>query len=137
MVSITVVIRTTYSCTPLLVATLTFTTPSCTLGDGILRVQCGFQDNLRESHRAIYDECEYTCIEISPQLAALQQQRVTDQHGHGEHFTVQQKDAADLESWGAPSQEHTFLVMAEVLDNMPHDRCASARWPAYQGITIA
>ena len=81
------------------------------------------QGTLRDGHGAIYESCQYTCVEISPQLAALQQQTVAEQHGHGDHFEVLQQDAADRGAWGAPRAEHTFVVMAEVLDNMPHDRC--------------
>ena len=33
-----------------------------------------------------------------------------------------QCDGADLGSWGQPRVEHTFVVLAEVLDNLPHDR---------------
>ena len=68
-------------------------------------------------------------MEISPQLAALQHERLALQRDHGERFTVEKRDAADLSSWGKPRAEHTFVLMAEVLDNLPHDRCAPIMQP--------
>ena len=82
---------------------------------------------MREGHSTDYDSCQYTCVEISPQLAALQQETVAEQHDHRGRFTVEQRDAADLSSWAAmPAADPTFVLMAEVLDNLPHDRCVRA-----------
>ena len=41
-------------------------------------------------------------------------------------FRVQQGNAWDHGAWGdaGPIWEHTYVMMMEVLDNLPHDRCA-------------
>ena len=47
-------------------------------------------------------------------------------------------DAADAGSWGAPREEHAFVVAMEVLDNMPHDRvCRDARSGAWLQTVVA
>jgi hypothetical protein len=108
------------------------------------------QDWLREEHPAVYQRCQYRCIEISPVLAALQLQKVAEEGGHA-GFHVRQHDAADAAAWaaadaaeaascssrssrtgdssssrssgsGGSSEGHCFIVMCEVLDNLPHDR---------------
>jgi hypothetical protein len=109
------------------------------------------QDWLREEHPAAYQRCQYRCIEISPALAALQRQKVAVEGGHAGVFNVRRHDAADAAAWvaadaeeaascgsrscssgdsgnsrssssGGSSQGHCFIVMCEVLDNLPHDR---------------
>lgn len=77
---------------------------------------------LRQHHPTVYASCHYTCIEISPALAALQQQRVAHEGGHGDKFSVRRGDACDHSTWGPASQEQCFVLAMEVLDNMPHDR---------------
>ena len=92
---------------------------------------------LREHRPSLHDTCTYSCIEISPTLAALQHQRVAEEAGHGERFRVVQGDAAEGATWTAAgavknnnyssgSEEVTqppcFVVAMEVLDNLPHDR---------------
>ena len=47
-------------------------------------------------------------------------------------------DAADAGSWGAPREQHAFVVALEVLDNMPHDRvCRDARSGAWLQTVVA
>lgn len=112
------------------------------------------QDWLREEHPAAYARCHYSCIEISPVLAAQQRRRVEEQGGHAGRFSVRRHDAADAGAWAAADaaaweaaggdagtsgsvsgggdsnrggpeqqqQQHAFIILCEVLDNLPHDR---------------
>lgn len=79
------------------------------------------QGSLKLHKPDLYSNVCYTSIEISKSLAELQHARVSCQHGHGNRFRVEQRDAADLSSWTF-SAKPTFIVLAEVLDNLPHDR---------------
>ena len=85
------------------------------------------QASLRVHDAELYHSMTYTSVEISKSLAELQRARVA-QHDHGRRFVVEHRDAADLSSWTF-SAKPTFVVLAEVLDNLPHDRCDPARGP--------
>lgn len=39
---------------------------------------------------------------------------------------VTEADAAQPLSWGAPSDQHCFIILMEVLDNCPHDKVVRA-----------
>jgi hypothetical protein len=74
----------------------------------------------------------YTTIEISASLAALQQQHIVQQRGHAQAWRCVWGDAAQHDAWGGVAgalpqqhslQQHAFVLMMEVLDNLPHDRC--------------
>ncbi|PRW05767.1 S-adenosyl-L-methionine-dependent methyltransferase [Chlorella sorokiniana] len=115
------------------------------IGGGTGTLALNILDWLRSEHPTAYARCQYACIEISPVLAALQRRRVATEGGHASHFTVRQHDAADAAAWRAADaaegssgggssrqDEHAFIVMCEVLDNLPHDRVwrdmGSAEW---------
>lgn len=93
----------------------------------------------------VYSSATYATLEISPALAALQAQTVSRDGGHGAAFLPVAGDAADAAAWARlraalPPQHqaggggggggssviggHCFVVMTEVLDNLPHDRWA-------------
>ena len=79
------------------------------------------QASLRVRDAELYSSMTYTSVEISESLAALQRARVARQCVHGSRFVVENRDAADPSSWTF-STKPTFFVLAEVLDNLPHDR---------------
>ena len=92
----------------------------------------------------MYSSMSYCCVEISPTLAQLQCDTVITQSGHtGGAFTSILGDAATAGPWqeaaiaaaarGNSSSssssggrgiqgQHCFVLMMEVLDNLPHDR---------------
>lgn len=45
-------------------------------------------NHVRSAAPAAYDECSYTSVEISPQLADVQQRSVSDAAGHEKHYQV-------------------------------------------------
>jgi hypothetical protein len=78
---------------------------------------------LRAARPEAYAACRYTCLEISPALAAVQRRRVAGEAGHAAaQFEVRVGDASDPGAWGPASGEECHVMMMEVLDNMPHDR---------------
>jgi SAM-dependent methyltransferase len=78
---------------------------------------------LRSHRPELYAGCRYTCVEISPALGALQRRRVAGEGGHAPpRFAVRVGDAAAAAAWGGASPEPCFVMMMEVLDNLPHDR---------------
>jgi len=91
------------------------------IGGGTGTLAVDILTHLKMHHPQVYDRCRYTCIEISPSLAALQQERVSS--GHGDKFSVNREDACIPAAWGnRPSSEQCFVIAMEVLDNLPHDR---------------
>ncbi|KAL4452506.1 hypothetical protein ABPG75_008168 [Micractinium tetrahymenae] len=125
------------------------------VGGGTGTLARNMLDWLRTEHPSAYRRTRYSCIEISPVLAALQRRKLAA-GGHAERFSVRQHDAADLAAWRRADEaarsssgsgggmgdsasssssscaassgseggagEHAFIVMCEVLDNLPHDR---------------
>ncbi|KAK9832216.1 hypothetical protein WJX74_003267 [Apatococcus lobatus] len=96
------------------------------LGGGTGTLARNMLDYFHEEDRGLYERLTYTSIEISPKLAALQRQRVGEQHAAS--FRTTTTDACKPEAWGHPSQEPCFILMMEVLDNLPHDRQSGAVW---------
>jgi SAM-dependent MidA family methyltransferase len=89
------------------------------------------QDYIAEKEPVTYSCMSYTTIEISASLAALQQQLIVQQRGHAQAWRCVQGDAAQAAAWGDVAgslpqqhslQQHAFVLMMEVLDNLPHDR---------------
>lgn len=60
-------------------------------------------------------------FEISPSLAELQRETVGEVRSHLSKFRVECRDAADRKGWGDVEQEPCWVIMLEVLDNLPHD----------------
>ena len=44
------------------------------------------------------------------------------QGGHAGHFRLLRGNAWDRATWGTQDYTHAFVLMMEVLDNLPHDR---------------
>ena len=61
-------------------------------------------------------------IEVSAPLAAAQLQRVGG--AHRSRYSVRNTSALDRSAWGGEedSLSPCFVLMLEVLDNLPHDR---------------
>jgi SAM-dependent MidA family methyltransferase len=91
------------------------------------------QDYIAEKEPVTYSCMSYTTIEISASLAALQQHHIVQQRGHAQAWRCVRGDAAQPQAWGDVAaalpqqhtmQQHAFVLMMEVLDNLPHDRWA-------------
>ncbi|KAG2497193.1 hypothetical protein HYH03_004782 [Edaphochlamys debaryana] len=81
-------------------------------------------DWLRDNRPQDYAVTSYTCLEISTSLAARQYDKVVRLGGHGGKFHLRRGSGLDPATWGgtAPDWQHTFVLMMEVLDNLPHDK---------------
>ncbi|KAG7653087.1 S-adenosyl-L-methionine-dependent methyltransferase [Arabidopsis suecica] len=69
----------------------------------------------------IYNNMSYTSIEISPSLAKIQKETVAQVGSHLSKFRVECRDASDLSGWKNVEQQPCWVIMLEVLDNLPHD----------------
>ncbi|XP_040373662.1 uncharacterized protein LOC112196494 isoform X2 [Rosa chinensis] len=69
----------------------------------------------------VYNNMTYVSVEISPSLAELQRETVGEVRSHLSKFRVECRDAADRKGWGDVEQEPCWVIMLEVLDNLPHD----------------
>ncbi|CAA3017405.1 Hypothetical predicted protein [Olea europaea subsp. europaea] len=68
----------------------------------------------------VYDNMSYISVEISPSLAKKQQETVGEVNSHLAKFRVECRDAADPNGWGI-EQQPCWVIMLELLDNLPHD----------------
>ncbi|TYK18890.1 NADH dehydrogenase (ubiquinone) complex I, assembly factor 7-like protein [Cucumis melo var. makuwa] len=69
----------------------------------------------------VYKNMTYTSVEISPSLAEIQRQTVGEVRSHQSKFKVECRDAVDLRGWGDVEEQPCWVIMLEVLDNLPHD----------------
>ncbi|KAL6526655.1 hypothetical protein OROGR_015745 [Orobanche gracilis] len=69
----------------------------------------------------VYDNMTYISVEISSSLAKKQLETVGQVDTHLEKFRVECRDAADPNGWGYEEQQPCWVIMLEVLDNLPHD----------------
>ncbi|XP_038720887.1 uncharacterized protein LOC120013219 [Tripterygium wilfordii] len=69
----------------------------------------------------VYNNMTYTSVEISPSLAETQRETVGDIHSRLSKFKVECRDAADRSGWGDAEEQPSWVIMLEVLDNLPHD----------------
>lgn len=69
----------------------------------------------------VYNNMTYTSIEISSSLAEKQLETVGEVRSHLSKFKVERRDAADQSGWGDVDQQPCWVIMLEVLDNLPHD----------------
>ncbi|CAH8251188.1 unnamed protein product [Arabidopsis lyrata] len=69
----------------------------------------------------IYNNMSYTSIEISPSLAKIQKETVAQVGSHLSKFRVECRDASNLSGWKNVEQQPCWVIMLEVLDNLPHD----------------
>ncbi|KAG8372744.1 hypothetical protein BUALT_Bualt12G0098600 [Buddleja alternifolia] len=68
----------------------------------------------------VYDNMTYVSVEISSSLAKKQLETVGQVDSHLTKFRVEYRDAADQKGWGV-EQQPCWVIMLEVLDNLPHD----------------
>ncbi|XP_073134926.1 protein arginine methyltransferase NDUFAF7 homolog, mitochondrial isoform X3 [Henckelia pumila] len=68
----------------------------------------------------VYDNMAYISVEISSSLAKKQLETVGEVGSHLTKFKVECRDAADSIAWGN-EQQPCWVIMLEVLDNLPHD----------------
>lgn len=96
------------------------------IGGGNGTLAADIMNSLRATDSELYQQCTYRSLEISPSLAELQRQRLrTDGHS-AQRFSVTNADARHAAAWGASPGHMTYVVMCEVLDNLPHDRITLA-----------
>ncbi|KVH90971.1 putative S-adenosyl-L-methionine-dependent methyltransferase MidA [Cynara cardunculus var. scolymus] len=69
----------------------------------------------------VYNSMSYTSVEISSSLAKKQLETVGEVSSHLSKFRVECRDAADPSGWGDAEQQPCWVIMLEVLDNLPHD----------------
>ncbi|KAM7485703.1 hypothetical protein LguiA_001712 [Lonicera macranthoides] len=69
----------------------------------------------------IYNSMTYISVEISSSLAKKQTETVGEVCSHSSKFRVECRDAADPSGWGDVEQQPCWVIMLEVLDNLPHD----------------
>ncbi|MED6205201.1 hypothetical protein PIB30_015764 [Stylosanthes scabra] len=69
----------------------------------------------------VYNSMTYTSVEISPSLAEVQRETVSEVRSHIPKFRVECRDAADRRGWGDVEKQPCWVIMLEVLDNLPHD----------------
>ncbi|XP_057960161.1 uncharacterized protein LOC131152343 isoform X2 [Malania oleifera] len=69
----------------------------------------------------VYNNMTYTSVEISSSLAEKQVETVGEVHSHLSKFRVECRDAADRSGWGDVEHQPCWVIMLEVLDNLPHD----------------
>ncbi|KAI8538012.1 hypothetical protein RHMOL_Rhmol09G0067500 [Rhododendron molle] len=69
----------------------------------------------------VYSNMTYISVEISSSLAKKQLETVGEVHTHLSKFRVECRDAADQSGWGDADQQPCWVIMLEVLDNLPHD----------------
>ena len=94
------------------------------IGGGNGTFALGFADYLQVHHPKIYQDLEYTLVEVSEKLAAMQRARVCSRHGAVSVVVADGTDAATIRAlnWGPTDDEAVFFMGFEVLDNMPHDK---------------
>ncbi|XP_010926603.1 protein arginine methyltransferase NDUFAF7 homolog, mitochondrial isoform X2 [Elaeis guineensis] len=69
----------------------------------------------------VYNNMTYTSIEISPSLAERQLETVGEVQSHLSRYKVECRDATDRTGWGPVDPQPCWVIMLEVLDNLPHD----------------
>ncbi|KAJ8774253.1 hypothetical protein K2173_009684 [Erythroxylum novogranatense] len=69
----------------------------------------------------VYNSMTYISVEISPSLAEIQRETVGEVGSHLSKFKVECRDAAVRSGWGDLDQQPCWVIMLEVLDNLPHD----------------
>ncbi|KAL3506389.1 hypothetical protein ACH5RR_031771 [Cinchona calisaya] len=97
------------------------------IGGGSGTCAKGIMDYLKlNAPTRVYDNMTYISVEISSSLAKKQLETVGEVQSHFSKFRVECRDAADRSGWGEGDQQPCWVIMLEVLDNLPHDLIYSA-----------
>lgn len=92
------------------------------LGGGTGSLACDILEWIQQHRSDIYGSCRYVSMDISENLAAMQQRRAC-QHGHENVFQSHVGDACMADTWKSViGDEECFIIGMEVLDNLPHDK---------------
>ncbi|KAK4798641.1 hypothetical protein SAY86_030967 [Trapa natans] len=103
-------------------ANLSFPLKIYEIGGGSGTCAKGILDYIKlNAPERVYNSMTYTSVEISPSLATKQQETVGQVNSHLSRFRVECRDAADCSGWGEVEQNPCWVIMLEVLDNLPHD----------------
>ncbi|KAK9160021.1 hypothetical protein Syun_006362 [Stephania yunnanensis] len=74
----------------------------------------------------VYKNMSYISVEISSSLAKKQIETVGEVRSHMSRYRVECRDAANKSGWGEVDPNPCWVIMLEVLDNLPHDLIYSA-----------
>ncbi|XP_027120253.1 protein arginine methyltransferase NDUFAF7 homolog, mitochondrial-like isoform X1 [Coffea arabica] len=92
------------------------------IGGGSGTCAKGIMDYLKlNAPTRVYNSLTYISIEISSSLAKKQMETVGAVQSHLSRFRVECRDAANRSGWGEADQQPCWVIMLEVLDNLPHD----------------
>ncbi|XP_073525520.1 LOW QUALITY PROTEIN: uncharacterized protein [Phyllobates terribilis] len=92
------------------------------IGGGSGTCAKGIMDYIKlNAPQRIYDSMKYISVEISSSLAEKQLATIGQVSSHLSKFEVERRDAADRSGWGDVQQQPCWVIMLEVLDNLPHD----------------
>ncbi len=80
-------------------------------------------DMFRGSAPDLYQKMKYTLVEISSAMAERQKNQVESNHGK-ERVDVINQDILTWKPGPSIRERPTFVIMLEVLDNLPHDKIA-------------
>ncbi|XP_062207847.1 uncharacterized protein LOC133909434 [Phragmites australis] len=69
----------------------------------------------------VYNDMKYISVEISSSLAEKQLKTVGEVRSHLSKFMVEHRDATNRSGWGRRDPRPCWVLMLEVLDNLPHD----------------
>ncbi|XP_043707596.1 uncharacterized protein LOC122656955 [Telopea speciosissima] len=69
----------------------------------------------------VYNNMSYISVEISSSLAKKQMETVGEVRSHLSRYRVECRDATDRTGWGDVNPQPCWVIMLEVLDNLPHD----------------
>ncbi|CAD6235377.1 unnamed protein product [Miscanthus lutarioriparius] len=69
----------------------------------------------------VYNDMKYISVEISSSLAEKQLETVGEVQSHLSKFTVEHRDAINRPGWGRKDPHPCWVLLLEVLDNLPHD----------------
>ncbi|KAI3440815.1 Protein arginine methyltransferase NDUFAF7 [Psidium guajava] len=92
------------------------------IGGGSGTCAKGIMDYIKlNAPERVYNSMNYISVEISPSLAKIQRETVGVVDSHSSKFKVECRDATDRSGWGDHQEQPCWVIMLEVLDNLPHD----------------
>ena len=98
------------------------------VGGGNGTCAAGILDYLRAHHPALYSVTHYTLVDLSRVNQSRQREALADHRASGR---VTQRHASMLD-WDEVVEGEVFVVLLEVLDNMPHDKVVWVQGEAHE-----